>query len=345
MRSTGRSTRTRSCIRWCAGSSRAACPRTQRRAFLFTNVVGADGRKLRHARRGRRARGLAEIYAHGHGRDGRGDRRRVDRARIDNPIPPVRVENAAVPGGRHHGRRPAQARRRPVGVCRCRSRRPASTPRPISPRRCCVTKDPETGVRNMGTYRAGLKANDRLGVRMATRLGGAGGYQHWLKYKEARASRCRSPSSIGCGAGGDVHGTAEARDRPGRNGGGRRARRRRRCACASARPSISRYRPIAEIVIEGLIDTELLEPEGPFGESHGYIALEEFNMSMRVTAITHRRKPIFVSIISQVTPSEFERDQEGRLRAAVPRASARTRWTSRASAASSCTSRCRTCGR
>jgi UbiD family decarboxylase len=60
----------------------------------------------------------------------------------------------------------------------------------------------------------------------------------------------------------------------------------------------------AEIVIEGLIDPQLLEPEGPFGESHGHVALEDFNMSMQVTAITHRRAPVFVSIISQVTPSE-----------------------------------------
>ena len=57
-------------------------------------------------------------------------------------------------------------------------------------------------------------------------------------------------------------------------------------------------------MIEGLIDPELLEPEGPFGESHGYVALEDFNMSMQVTAITHKAKPVFVSIISQVTPSE-----------------------------------------
>ena len=60
----------------------------------------------------------------------------------------------------------------------------------------------------------------------------------------------------------------------------------------------------AEIVIEGLIDPELLEPEGPFGESHGHVALEDFNMSMQVTAITRKRAPVFVSIISQVTPSE-----------------------------------------
>jgi 4-hydroxy-3-polyprenylbenzoate decarboxylase len=60
----------------------------------------------------------------------------------------------------------------------------------------------------------------------------------------------------------------------------------------------------AEIVIEGLIDTEKLEPEAPFGESNGYVALEAFNMPMQVTAITHKRKPVFASIISQVTPSE-----------------------------------------
>jgi 4-hydroxy-3-polyprenylbenzoate decarboxylase len=60
----------------------------------------------------------------------------------------------------------------------------------------------------------------------------------------------------------------------------------------------------AEIVIEGLIDPELLEPEGPFGESHGHVALEDYNMSMQVTAITRKRSPVLVSIISQVTPSE-----------------------------------------
>ena len=54
----------------------------------------------------------------------------------------------------------------------------------------------------------------------------------------------------------------------------------------------------------GLIDPEKLEPEAPFGESNGYVALEAYNMPMQITAITHRRKAVFCSIISQVTPSE-----------------------------------------
>ncbi len=58
----------------------------------------------------------------------------------------------------------------------------------------CVTRDPETGIQNMGTYRGALKATDRLGVRMASRIGGAGGYLHWQKYQQARASRCRARS-------------------------------------------------------------------------------------------------------------------------------------------------------
>jgi 4-hydroxy-3-polyprenylbenzoate decarboxylase len=60
----------------------------------------------------------------------------------------------------------------------------------------------------------------------------------------------------------------------------------------------------AEYVIEGFIDTEVLEPEAPFGESHGYVNLQEYNAFMTVTAITRRRQPVIVSFISQVAPSE-----------------------------------------
>src|SRR3972149_12034700 len=52
----------------------------------------------------------------------------------------------------------------------------------------------------------------------------------------------------------------------------------------------------AEIVIEGLIDPAVLEPEAPFGESNGYVALAAFTMPMRATAITHKRSPVFTSI-------------------------------------------------
>src|SRR6202008_554803 len=46
----------------------------------------------------------------------------------------------------------------------------------------CVTRDPDTGIQNMGTYRAALKATDRLAVRMVAREAtGAGGCLHWAQ--------------------------------------------------------------------------------------------------------------------------------------------------------------------
>jgi len=66
-----------------------------------------------------------------------------------------------------------------------------------------------------------------------------------------------------------------------------------------------------------LIDTEKLEPEAPFGESNGYVALEAYNMPMRVTAITHKPQS-GVSLDHQPGHAErVERHQESRLRAAV----------------------------
>jgi 3-polyprenyl-4-hydroxybenzoate decarboxylase len=60
----------------------------------------------------------------------------------------------------------------------------------------------------------------------------------------------------------------------------------------------------AEIVIEGEISTEFLEPEAPFGESTGYIAERLLNPYFEVKCITHRKNPIFATIISQMPPSE-----------------------------------------
>jgi 4-hydroxy-3-polyprenylbenzoate decarboxylase len=154
----------------------------------------------------------------------------------------------------------------------------------------------------MGTYRGALKATDRLGVRMAARIGGAGGYLHWCKY---RARKEPMPCAIIVGCAPVVMFTGPQKlaidaDEMAVAGG---------LAGAPIRIAKAKTIPLdvpadAEIVVEGLIDPELLEPEGPFGESHGHVALEDFNMSMQVTAITHRRKPVFVSIISEVTPSE-----------------------------------------
>jgi 4-hydroxy-3-polyprenylbenzoate decarboxylase len=60
----------------------------------------------------------------------------------------------------------------------------------------------------------------------------------------------------------------------------------------------------ADLVIEGEMRTDVLEPEAPFGESHGYMNPKEYNMVVDVTAVTRRDDALYTSFISQVTPSE-----------------------------------------
>ncbi|HTP96030.1 MAG TPA: UbiD family decarboxylase, partial [Burkholderiales bacterium] len=166
-----------------------------------------------------------------------------------------------------------------------------------------ITRDPETGVQNMGTYRAALKAPDRLVVRMATRVGGAGGYLHYVKHQQRGDRTMPCAIVLGCppyvafmGPQKLPVGVDEFTVAGGLAG----------CPINVARGrSVDLLVPAeSEVVIEGLIDTEYVEPEAPFGESHGHVALEEYNMPMRVTAITHRARPVIPSYISQVAPSE-----------------------------------------
>jgi len=74
----------------------------------------------------------------------------------------------------------------------------------------------------------------------------------------------------------------------------------------------------AEIIIEGTIPTNIFEMEGPFGEFPGYMAQRDFSFFMDLTAITMRRKPIYLAILSQMPPSEGSKvSQIGRAGAAL----------------------------
>src|ERR1700704_1203898 len=284
-------------VRW---QFQGGLPEDQRRAFVFTNVVDSKGRKYDMPVVVGAFGVSSRIYSIGMGRSVEEIEPAWTNA-IAHPIPPVRVssppcQEVVITGDdlRGPGRGLASL---PV---------PISTPgfdaAPYLTATLAVTRDPESGIQNMGTYRAGLKATDRLGVRMAARVGGAGGYQHWRKHNKTKTPM---PCAfvIGCAPVAFFTGPMKLAldlDEMGVAGG-----------LAGAPIRIAKCITVdldvpadAEIVIEGLIDPELLEPEGPFGESHGHVALEDFNMSMQVTAITRKRSAVFVSIVSQVTPSE-----------------------------------------
>src|ERR1043166_567547 len=55
----------------------------------------------------------------------------------------------------------------------------------------------------------------------------------------------------------------------------------------------------AELVLEGIIPTNYMEEEGPFGESMGYVDPRTLSTVFELKCVTHRKNPIWVSIISQ----------------------------------------------
>lgn len=54
----------------------------------------------------------------------------------------------------------------------------------------------------------------------------------------------------------------------------------------------------AEIVVEGVIPAGVREPEGPFGDFLEFYVPQMDNHRLRVTAITHRRDPIFQTMVA-----------------------------------------------
>lgn len=164
-----------------------------------------------------------------------------------------------------------------------------------------ISKDPDSGIQNIGTYRAMIKTPDRVGCNASIELG-QGIYIHWEKY---RARGEKMPAALCIGGVPAISYVAAQKlgydiDEMAVAGGLVKAPIR----VVRAKTVPLRVPADAEIIIEGYVSTEWLEPEGPFGESHGHVNPKEFNPFMDVTCITRRKKAILCSIISQVTPSE-----------------------------------------
>ncbi len=159
-----------------------------------------------------------------------------------------------------------------------------------------ITRDPVTGGRNVGMY--------RLQKHSATTLG-----LHWQIHKDAaadwRAGAGRMEVAIALGgdpisiyAGSlplpkhiDEHAVA----------GVLRSERVELVRCKTVDLEVPAN---AEIIIEGWCERGVLAPEGPFGDHTGYYTPVDQFPVLNVTAITHRKDPIYPSIVVGVPPSE-----------------------------------------
>ena len=275
-------------------------PDSQRKAFLFENVTDPQGRKY-DCRVAAGVLGASRaIYklALGVGdKAGSGGVAERWNDALSHPIPPRLVKKGPVKEvilkGKEISRPDGGLFRFPVPISN-----PGFDGGPFLTAPYVVTKDPDTGVANVGTYRCMIKGPNKTGVSVspAQHIG-----IHFHKCKEKKlplqaaivlggspAIGLASVTKVGYGqteyaAAGGIAGEPIPLVR-----------------CESVDIEVP---ATSEIVIEGEIPTDYMEPEGPFGEYTGYMGGQLVNGLFVVKCITHRKDPI-LQMFTEGVPSE-----------------------------------------
>jgi UbiD family decarboxylase len=272
---------------------------SERRAFLFTDVTDARGRRFDAQVAIGTFGASRDFYATALGLDSVDDVGATWHRALTNPIAPRLVDDG--PCKEVVITDPAELERS-GGVDAFPH--PISTPgfdsAPFLTSGCWISKDPETGQYNVGVYRGMLKGARRVGLQMDTPS------QH-IAIQLAKARRLGVPleAAVVIGAVPAValsavqkvpYGVSELDIAGGLIG---RPVDVVRCETVDLLVPAS-----AELVIEGVIDPMQLELEGPFGEASGYMGPQTMSPSLQITAISHRKQPVVQAFISEMPPSE-----------------------------------------
>jgi 4-hydroxy-3-polyprenylbenzoate decarboxylase len=165
---------------------------------------------------------------------------------------------------------------------------------------CVVTKDPDTGERNVGMYRIQIFDGQTTGMHWQLHKVAA---RHGRRYYETGR---RMPVSIFLGGDPALAFCATAPLPDGVDefllAGYLRKKSVELVKCVSNDLEVPAE---ADFVIEGYVDpTEPLRTEGPFGDHTGYYSLADLYPAFHVTAITHRRDAIYPATIVGKPPME-----------------------------------------
>ncbi|MDP2647291.1 MAG: UbiD family decarboxylase [Desulfobacterales bacterium] len=270
---------------------------TERKAFLFDNCTDVQGRKYNGRVLAGAHAASTQIYAYAMNCRPEQIPEKWEKARR-RPIRTRRVESGPVQEEIHMGDgllAHGGLEEFPIPIAT-----PGFDNAPYFSAGNWISKDPDTGIYNMGNYRGMVKSPVKVGCDnlLPQHL-----RTHREKYKKKGAATM--PAAVVIGPTPNVGLVAVAKlpygvselDVAG--------------AIAGAPLEMVRCQTIdlevpanAEIVIEGEIPTDILEREGPFGEYTGYIGRAKMNLLLNVTAITHRKNPIWNIFISQCPPSE-----------------------------------------
>jgi 4-hydroxy-3-polyprenylbenzoate decarboxylase len=162
------------------------------------------------------------------------------------------------------------------------------------------TRDPVTGARNVGMYRLQVFDDRTLGMHWQMHKGSA---EHHRLAEERGAPRMEvaialggDPAAIYSGSAPLPPGVDEMVFAGWLRGSG--------VAMVPARTVDLEVPAEAEIVLEGYVDPSERRREGPFGDHTGYYSLARDYPVFHLTAITHRRQPIYPTTIVGRPPQE-----------------------------------------
>jgi 4-hydroxy-3-polyprenylbenzoate decarboxylase len=161
------------------------------------------------------------------------------------------------------------------------------------------TRDPATGARNVGMYRLQVFDDRTLGMHWQTHKGSA---EH-----HHEAERSRQPMEVAIALGGDpatIY-TGSAPLPPGVDeivfAGWLRGAGVEMVKGKTVDVEVPAH---AEIVLEGYVDPAERRREGPFGDHTGYYSIARDYPVFHLTAVTHRKRPIYPTIIVGRPPQE-----------------------------------------
>ncbi|MGZ4961509.1 MAG: menaquinone biosynthesis decarboxylase [Limisphaerales bacterium] len=165
---------------------------------------------------------------------------------------------------------------------------------------CVVTKDPDTGERNIGMYRIQVYDNQTTGMHWQLQKVAA---RHGRRYYETGE---RMPVSIFLGGDPVFTFCATAPLPDGVDefllAGYLRKKSVELVKCLTNDLEVPAD---ADFVIEGYIDPkEPLRMEGPFGDHTGYYSLADLYPAFHITAITHRKDAVYPATIVGIPPME-----------------------------------------
>ncbi|MFZ0211641.1 MAG: menaquinone biosynthesis decarboxylase [Candidatus Acidiferrales bacterium] len=164
-----------------------------------------------------------------------------------------------------------------------------------------ITKNPETGKRNVGCYRMQVFDERTTAMHWQTQKHGA---EH---FRSARARQGKGKLEVAVAIGADPA-TALAGILPVPPdldefmfSGFLRRGAVELVACETVDLEVPAN---AEIVLEGYVDLSEMRTEGPFGDHTGFYSLEGEYPVFHITCVTHRKEPLYLTTIVGPPPQE-----------------------------------------